>query len=110
MFVPEAFVKRRVAMVELGERSSVVEATPPPLKVKTDVELAWRLMKSPLKLAARLAPINVPEAEPAVNLDGPRDIRAAVLVSCGVPVSETAFWPVAVPRRLPVKVIFVEDT
>ena len=85
MFVPEAFVKTRAAKVELGERSSVDEATPTP-EIENFVELLiWKFMKSPLKVDVGLIPIKVPETFPLWMMFDPRSMRDEVAAWKGNP-------------------------
>ena len=89
-FVPEAFVKRRVAKVELGLRSSVEETTPPPPTWNTVDEFTCKLMKSPLKPEAMLAPMNVPVvAESRIGF-GPIWKSWELVETGGVPVRRKA--------------------
>ena len=70
---PVALVKYRLVIVELGVLSEEVEVKPAMVKApeldnwNTELELIWKLRKSPLKTGL-LKPIKVPEALPEIKV------------------------------------------
>ena len=107
------FVEETFTNVEEGERSSVVEATPPEERENLVEELNWKWRKSPLKVdEPRFAPRSVPFALPPKIGCALHWIRERVVVEMGTPLTmkaaeELVLFPVSEKTEVPVAVVKV---